>query len=65
MHLQKKALRRRAFALARERYDALWPILSELAEREQAQAEMERLANLATEKRGKRGGGGRAAKGVR
>jgi hypothetical protein len=62
--IEGKDLRRRAFALARERYDALWPALTELAELEAAQAELERLRSSAArerkaKKRGAAGGKGR------
>ena len=43
--VEGKQLRRRAFELARTRYDALWPTLVELHELEQRQREQEELAN--------------------
>jgi hypothetical protein len=58
-----KEIRRRAFRLARQRYEEVWPTLAELAEMEAAQREQEaELARRAEEeaaaRKAKKGGGG-------
>jgi hypothetical protein len=56
--IEGKALRRRAFALARARYDELWPTLEELFELEAEQQRREALA--AGSRGGRRPGAGGA-----
>ena len=58
--LSGKQLRRRAFDLARTRYEELWPLLEEMNELE---AEQARLESQVTKFKGAPGGGGGAGAG--
>lgn len=63
--IEGKELRRKAFGLARARYDELWPTLSELYELEEVQRQLEaaRAQQAASKKKGRAGAGAGAGAG--